>query len=177
MSDIGFHREDVEIYLEKRGPQIRIGIGPPPPPPNAVGFEVGMLVRGDLGPAVYLVDFIDNALVLRWVPDPGTYDALFNAGAVTVVYQLALNWAVEHHGGAQIPSGSILARGQGTAAVYFIDGSTARLITTPQVMNEYNFNWNAETIVPVSLIDALHPDPRNNMTYSAARIIWRRGDE
>ena len=172
MAKTGFHAEDVERYLAKR-PQIPIG--PPPPPPTSVTFHAGAVVIGDLGPAVYWVDMIDGAPALRWVPDPGTLNALFNPGAVRTVYQLALNWAAQTHGGPQIASGSLLVRGSGEAPIYFIDDDTARWITSPQAMAENNFNGSKVVVQSPNLIATLKPGP--DVNYSTGSITWNKGQQ
>jgi len=48
----------------------------------------------------------------------------------------------------QISSGAILVRADGTAPVYLVDQGTKRWITSPAIMDKYNFAWGRVYVLP-----------------------------
>lgn len=131
-----------------------------------VKITVGLLptdwveTRPDLaGRRILAADGISVYLVnpegyLQGVPNPGTYNNLFrdwNGMVQLDVLHLAKL--------ANLSNGAVLARGNGSGAVYIVTNGWKRWITSPATMDKYHFAWNRVYVVPQVLIDSIPQGP------------------
>lgn len=127
--------------------EMKIGITPElfsTPRPDLSGLRVKMPNQ----PAIYL---IDPEGYRRWIPDPPTYNNLFRSwGGVVVDINID-----EIASSTPLSDGAILARAEGAAPVYLVSNGIKRWITSPQVMDKYNFNWDRVYVLPGVLIDSI----------------------
>jgi hypothetical protein len=117
----------------------------------AVRYDLnGLRVKHPLDPRVYLVD--DGRR--RWIPNPATYNNLFRDWNGIVVNANLVN-SVDI--GLDIEDGALLARGEGTGEVYFVDNWRKRWVSSPTAMDRYYFNWNAVRQVPLIILNTVMP--------------------
>ena len=107
----------------------------------------GLRVKIPGQPAVYL---IDNG-VRRHIPNPDTYNRLFRDwNNIQEAYYYALVDV-----GAPISTQAGLMRAYDQAAVYLVEPGSKRWITSPYVMDKYNFSWGNISLVPSYIINSL----------------------
>jgi len=118
----------------------------------AVAKLIGARLRQTGTAQIYLIDEDGSK---RWIPDQATYLNLFRDWAsvqdVPDVSSITT--------GPTVTSGAYLATtGAATGTkVYLIDNGQKRWVTTPAVMDKFDFNWSALRPVAQSTLDAL-PD-------------------
>jgi hypothetical protein len=112
---------------------------------------------------------------MRWITNPAVYNALFrdwngitalsnpagtppSAGDVasylqsgTPDYQLFMFSPV----GPAMPEGAALMTDPAAPEVYLVEGNMKRHIVSPDIMDQYSFNWNAIQPVPAAALAAL----------------------
>jgi hypothetical protein len=100
----------------------------------------GRRVKGVNEPAIYLID--DDG-TRRWITDPTTFNSLFRNW--DGIEEFADINAIDR--GADI-NGAILAKDPNLAPVFLIDLGHKRWITSPQVMDKFNFSWDTIWSIP-----------------------------
>jgi hypothetical protein len=117
--------------------------------PSAVGPRkdlAGLRLKAPNAAPIYLVD--PDGL-LRWIPNPATYNNLFRDWNGVIISLDIPNITR----GPDLTNGAVLARGAGTAPVYIVSNGIKRWITSPATMDKYYFNWNTVFQVPEVLVD------------------------
>lgn len=103
---------------------------------------------------VYLVDMGEK----RWIPNPQVYNQLFRDwnGIIQDIDILEITT------GTTIPVTAILFRCFNSPKVFLLDGEPPhqikRWITSPAVMDRYNFDWNKIHVFNVPLEALNYPD-------------------
>lgn len=117
----------------------------------------GLRLAVPLAAPVYLLDMGKR----RWIPNPTVYNQLFKDWN-GIVQDIDTN---EIEKGTPIPETAILFRCIDSPKVFLLDGvaphQTKRWITSPDVMNRYNFNWDKIQVWNVSLNAITYPDGPN----------------
>ncbi|MBL7259426.1 hypothetical protein [Paractinoplanes lichenicola] len=108
----------------------------------------GQRVQAPGGPAIYLVD---PEGYRRWIPDPATYDNLFRNWD-GVIQDPHLGLIPERDA---LTSGAFLAIAQPRPQVYLVSNGVKRWITSPAVMDKYNFSWEKIQKVSPLVLDAV----------------------
>jgi len=103
----------------------------------------GLRVKAPNSPKIYLVDEGKR----RWIPNPATFNNLFRSWDVYVGIDI-----MSIPEGQQISDGAFLGKSS-KPEVYLIDNGKKRHITSPAVMDKYNFNWKTIIILPNLAID------------------------
>jgi hypothetical protein len=111
----------------------------------------GVCIKGPASPKVYLMD----QGLRRWIPNPQTYSNLFRDGNTIYVHP-AIGGITE---GIPISNGAILAKANNAPSFYLVDQGMKRHITSPAVMDLYNFDGNKVCSVPGILLDSLPTGP------------------
>ena len=98
--------------------------------------------------------FVLDGGLLRWIPDPPTYNSLF------ANWNGILTYAEDHfvtslHQGPQLPSGAYLAKAVAFPQVYLVENNVKRWIVSPDVMTAYDFGWNLIYQVPPGYLNGL----------------------
>jgi hypothetical protein len=107
----------------------------------------GMRVTVPGEPKVWLID----QGVRRHIPDPTTFERLFrNWDGIQQNPAFAL---IDE--GRPISTQAQLLTASGTPKVFLVEPNSKRWITSPVVMDRYNFNWGTITWVPKFLLDAI----------------------
>jgi hypothetical protein len=85
----------------------------------------------------------------RHVPNPDTYNSLFRNwdGIITDVDVDSIT-----DGGA-LSDGAVLAKPNNGPAVFLVSNNQKRHVTSPAVMDKYNFSWDRVVTVPHVLLD------------------------
>ena len=111
----------------------------------------GMRVKGVNDPPIYL---IDNDGTRRWVTDPTTFNSLFrNWNGIEEFADInAIDRGPDIHG-------AILAKDPNLAPVFLIDNGHKRWITSPQVMDKFNFSWDTIWKIPDVALRAIPNGP------------------
>jgi hypothetical protein len=117
-------------------------------------FYIGGIYGNGLGP-LSLFDMINGQPKFRHIPDMVTFNNLFE-NSIGYVSQPAFAWMVNEYGGSDIPSGSVLARGSGEAAVYFCDGADARRLTSSDAFVQWHFNAATILSIAPAIVSALN---------------------
>src|SRR5580704_9916094 len=103
----------------------------------------GLRVQEPGHPEIYLIDEGRK----RHIPDPPTFDALFrNWDGINQDLHID-----EIDTGFPISSGAVLALGKADPSVYLVDRGVKRHVTSPPVMDKYNFRWPATRIDQIIL--------------------------
>jgi len=93
---------------------------------------------------------------LRHIPNPTTFDNLFNSWTYAIIGTETYN--IYPHGPA-LESGAVLFTGDGTGKVYLIDnlgnGIEKRWIISPTAFNEYDFNWGQIKTYPATIVNGI----------------------
>mmetsp|Transcript_59688 Transcript_59688/g.53750 ORF Transcript_59688/g.53750 Transcript_59688/m.53750 type:complete len:146 (+) Transcript_59688:76-513(+) len=102
--------------------------------------------------AIYLC--IDRKL--RHIPNPTTYNNLFNAWTYTNIVTATFNLYAQD---SPLVNGAVLFKGSGPA-VYLTDNSGSgatkkRWITNPTAFNKYDFDWAKINTYPDSIVNAI----------------------
>lgn len=117
----------------------------------------GLRLAVPLAAPVYLLDMGKR----RWIPNPTVYNQLFKDWN-GIVQDIDTN---EIEKGIPIPETAILFRCIDSPKVFLLDGvaphQTKRWITSPDVMNRYNFNWDKIQVWNVPLNAITYPDGPN----------------
>jgi hypothetical protein len=111
----------------------------------------GYRLKAPGDPKIFLVD----QGYRRWIPDPATYNNLFRDW--NGIVQDPLIYDVPE--GLPIASGSVLARGSGTAPVYFVEPGSKRWIANPHTMDVYYFSWGMVYVIPPVLLAGIPDGP------------------
>jgi hypothetical protein len=93
--------------------------------------------------------------LLHYIPNPTTYNNLFKTWDGIVTTTDIPNIAR----GQDISVGAVLARGADTAPVYLVTGGQKLWITTSEIFNAFQFNWDAILVIPEILIDSIPTGP------------------
>lgn len=101
----------------------------------------GLRVQEPGHPEIYLIDEGRK----RHIPDPETFDDLFRDWN-GVQQDLHLD---EIETGPTISHAAVLAQAKGAAEVWLVDAGIKRHVTSPAVMDKYNFRW------PTTRVDAI----------------------
>jgi hypothetical protein len=117
------------------------------PRPDLNGYRL----KGPGNPKIYLVD----QGYRRWIPDPTTYNNLFRDW--NGIVEDPLIYDVPE--GLQFASGTVLARGSGTAPVYLVEPGSKRWIVDPHTMDVYYFSWDRIYNVPPVLLAGIANGP------------------
>jgi hypothetical protein len=117
------------------------------PRPDLNGYRL----KAPGNPKVYLVD----QGYRRWIPDPTTYNNLFRDW--NGIVQDPLIFDVPE--GLQLASGTVLARGSGTAPVYLVEPGSKRWIVDPHTMDVYYFSWDRIYAIPPVLLAGIPNGP------------------
>lgn len=133
--------------LETRTEPLELKIGITPalfsnPRPDLSGLRVKMPNH----PEIYL---IDPEGYRRWIPNPPTYNNLFRSWD-GVVIDINIDEIAQS---TPLSNGAILARAAGTAPVYLVSNGVKRWVTSPQVMDKYNFRWDRVYELPAVAIN------------------------
>jgi len=141
-----------ELSVQTQGFELGVGVNAGivaalGPRPDLNGYR--MKAPGD--PKIYLVD----QGYRRWIPDPTTYNNLFRDWNGIVQDPLILDVPEN----IPIASGTVLARGSGTAPVYLVEPSGKRWIASPHTMDVYYFSWDRVYNVPPVLLTAIPNGP------------------
>lgn len=113
------------------------------PRPDLAGYRVKV-------PKQAPIWVIDQDGYRRWIPNPTTFNNLFRDWSVVEELDVA-NIAET----VPIDDGAILFKGSATANVYLTDRGNKRWITSPAVMDKYNFNWGKIVVVPQILVNMI----------------------
>jgi hypothetical protein len=143
-ADASEMRTDTEPF------EMAIGIAPAAagaPRPDLDGYRM----KGPGDPKIYLVD----QGYRRWIPDPATYNNLFRDW--NGIVQDPLIFDVPE--GLQLASGTVLAKGSGTAPVYLVEPGSKRWIASPHNMDVYYFSWDRIYAVPPVLLSGIPNGP------------------
>lgn|GEM_PF-6163665 len=136
-----------ESDFDSTPPQIDASARPsasgPTPHPALDGKRIKMVGSG----AIY---FVWNGGYKCWVPDPTTYNNMFQSW--DNIEELAADQFDAIATGAPITSGAMLAAGTGQGAVFLVTNGHKNFVTQPSVMTYCNFRWPSTTYPPV-LID------------------------
>ena len=66
--------------------------------------------------------------------------------------------------GSAIPEGAALMKDPAAPEVYLVEQGRKRHIVSPDIMNQYSFNWNAIQLVPAATLAALQTGPALDAT-------------
>lgn len=147
-ADVSQVRADTEAFETAVGVEAAAAGAPRP---DLDGYR--LKAPGD--PRIYLAD----QGFRRWIPDPTTYNNLFRDW--NGIVQDPLIYDVPE--GLQLASGTVLARGSGTAPVYLVEPGSKRWIASPHTMDVYYFSWDRIYVVPPVLLAGIP----NGATISA----------
>jgi hypothetical protein len=120
---------------------------------------------------VYLAD----SLGMRWITNPTVYNALFRDWTgITVLTNPSGSFSGEQEfvsymrsgtpdyqlfmyapQGRAIPDGAALMKDPAAPEVYLVEQGMKRHIVSPDIMNQYFFNWNAIQLVPTATLAPL----------------------
>jgi hypothetical protein len=92
-----------------------------------------------------------------WIPDPTTYKNLW--GTNTNITQLTQALFDGIPSGTPLTSGAILARGNGTAAIYLITWNQKLWVSSPETMDKYDFESGTLNDVPTILLSSITSGP------------------
>jgi hypothetical protein len=138
---------------------------PPSYPPSVIGRRFSYEGK------VYLADTVG----MRWVTNPAVYNALFRdwngitalrnpAGPLPSESALAsylqsgppdYRLFMLSPMGPALPEDAVLMKDPPAPAVYLVDGNMKRHIASPDIMDQYYFNWNVIQAVPAATLAAL----------------------
>jgi hypothetical protein len=117
----------------------------------------GLRIKLPGDPKIYLMDLGKR----RWIPNPNVYNSLFR-NWVGIIEDIDI---VEITTGSQIPVTAILFRAYDSPKVFLLDGNppnqVKRWITSPAVMDRYNFDWGRIHVWNVPLSALVYPDGPN----------------
>jgi hypothetical protein len=103
-------------------------------------------------PQIYV---IDPEGYRRWIPNPSTYDNLFNTWDGVIV-DLGTHNIPE---AAALSNGAFLAKSPDAVQVYLVSNGQKRWITSPPVFDHYRFNGNKIQSVSSVALDAIPTGP------------------
>jgi hypothetical protein len=154
-------------------------------PPSILGR------RFSYGGKIYLADNIG----MRWIENPTVYNALFRDwNGITALHDPPkddpnMPYDAYLRSGTpdyllfmSAPAGKALADGaalmkDAAPAVYLVEQGKKRLIVSPNIMDQYSFNWNAIQIVPTATLEPLQTgtdidaEPRVNL--AGATVMYQ----
>jgi hypothetical protein len=114
----------------------------------------GLRLQVPASAPIYMVDMGK----IRWIPSPQVYDQLFR-DSNGIIQDID---TCEIEKGDPIPETAMLFRCIDSPKVFLLDGQfphqTKRWITSPDVMNRYNFDWNKITVFNTPLDAIKYPD-------------------
>lgn len=96
--------------------------------------------------------------VRRHIPNPSTFDNLFRNWN-GIVQDINADQIDE---GAALSNGAFLARPNNEAPVYLVSNNEKMHVLSPDVMDDYNFDWNRVQSLPKVAIDAIASGPNVN---------------
>lgn len=135
-----------EGAVETSAPHVTIGIRPESfgaPRPDLAGYRIQI-------PGQAPIWVIDRNGYRRWIPNPDTFNHLFRDWSR--VQDINAN---EISLGPQLDNLTVLVRGAATPNVYILDGHRKRWITSPAIMDKYNFAWERVVVVPQIIVDSI----------------------
>ena len=123
------------------------------------GFRVKKTTKH---PAIYLIDEGRK----RWIPNPTVYDLLFRDWG-GIILEIDIDKIPT---GSAIPQDAILIRFGSKPAIYLLDGvqpnQVKRHITSPSVMDHYNFDWDQVVVLPTQIEGSFATgNPINNPNF------------
>lgn len=116
----------------------------PRPNPQLAGTRI----QAPRDPRIFL---IDPDGYRRWIPDPATYDSLFQDWDGVVQDRRVFSIAE----GPAVSSGAYLAKRAYDTRVYLVDNGERHWITSPAAMERYHFTWTKIRILRLSELNAI----------------------